>query len=67
MMGLIVNDEDVCRVCSVKPERDADNPLNLDGVAVPGGGHLRMPVIGDCVCLRPDLNSIRDPVREGRL
>ena len=35
MMGLIFNDEDVYRMCSVRLDRDTDDPLNLDETVVP--------------------------------
>jgi len=46
MMGLIFNDEDIYRMCSVRLDRDADSPLNLDETVVPGGSYLRMRMVG---------------------
>lgn len=46
MMGLIFDDEDIYRMCSVKLDRDVDIPLHLYETVVPGGSYLRMRMVG---------------------
>lgn len=47
MMGLAYRDEGVYRLCSVRLDRDADNPLGLDETTIPGGSYLRLRLNGD--------------------
>ncbi len=47
MMGLVFNDQDVYRLCSVRLDRDTGNPLGLDETVIPGGDYLRMRMQGE--------------------
>lgn len=47
MMGLVFNDDDLYRMCSVRLERDAENSLQLDETVIPGGDYLRMRLRGE--------------------
>ena len=44
MMGLVY--ADVYRLCSVRLDRDDDNPLALDETVIPGGTYLRLRLRG---------------------
>lgn len=42
MMGLVFDDLDMYRLCSVRLARDAHNSLGLDEAIIPGGDYLRL-------------------------
>lgn len=47
MMGLIYDGRHVYRMCSVRVDRDAHNPLDLDETTIPGGAYLRLRLRGE--------------------
>lgn len=47
MMGLVYEDSHVYRMCSVRLERDTENPLGLDETTIPGGDYLRLRLRGE--------------------
>lgn len=47
MMGLVYGGSHIYRMCSIRLDRDAANPLGLDETTIPGGGYLRLRLRGE--------------------